>query len=145
MYDTVLVPTDGSDTARRAADRAVDVASRYGATVRALYVIDSADLGLTTPADPHSSRLKRTLREAGDRAVAAVADAAEEAGVAVETDVVVGVPHAAILASVEETGADLVVMGTHGRTGLARAFLGSTAERVVRRSPVPVLVVPPTE
>lgn len=143
VYDRILVPTDGSDTAAAAVERAVDLARRYGATVRGLYVVDVADLGLTAPADP--GRAGPELREAGERALEAVVDAADRAGVAAEAEIAAGVPHAEILDAVDAGGVDLVVMGTHGRTGLSRALLGSTAERMVRRSPVPVLVVPPGE
>ena len=77
----------------------------------------------------------------GERAVAVVADRAAERGVPAETAVERGVPHEAILEYAAENDADAIVMATHGRTGVERFLLGSVTERVVRRSPVPVLVV----
>jgi nucleotide-binding universal stress UspA family protein len=67
--------------------------------------------------------------------------AGTQAGLTVVTEVVGGNPHEAILDYVADRGIDVVVMGTHGRTGLDRAVMGSVAERVVRRSPAPVLTV----
>jgi universal stress protein A len=62
-----------------------------------------------------------------------------------ETLIASGDPAAGIIATIGETGSDLVVMGTHGRTGISRVLLGSVAEKVVREAPVPVLTVHPTE
>jgi nucleotide-binding universal stress UspA family protein len=123
MYDTILVPTDGSDVAAVAADAAVAFARRFGADVRGLYVRDAAD--------------------DGDRATAVVADRAAAAGIEATTAVVdaEGPIHRRILADADEHGADCIVMGTHGRTGLDRFVLGSVAERTLRESSVPVLTV----
>ena len=82
-----------------------------------------------------------TLRETGREAVRDVEVAGTQAGLTVVTEVVEGNPHEEILEFVAEHDIDMVVMGTHGRTGLDRALMGSVAERVVRRSPVPVLTV----
>jgi len=125
MYDTILVPTDGSDVAAVAADMAVALARRFGADVRGLYVRDGDG-----DAD-------------GTRATAAVADRAAAAGVEATTAVVdaEGPIHRRILADADDHGADCIVMGTHGRTGLDRFVLGSVAERTLRESSVPVLTV----
>jgi nucleotide-binding universal stress UspA family protein len=140
VYDTVLVPTDGSDPARAASDRAVDLAARYDATVHALFVVDVANLGLRTPTDVDVGRLDPSLRDHGEAATAAVAASAAEAGVRSVTALRVGVPHRTILDYVDDHDVDLVVMGTHGRRGVTRLVLGSVTERVVRLSPCPVLV-----
>jgi len=125
MYDTILVPTDGSDVATAAADAAVDLARRFGADVHALYVRESAD------------------DERGQRATAVVAERATAADVAVTTAVVDGEGpiHRGILDVAADRDADCLVMGTHGRTGLDRFVLGSVAERTLRESPVPVVTV----
>ncbi|MFB6171516.1 MAG: universal stress protein [Haloarculaceae archaeon] len=141
MYDTILVPTDGSDPATVAADHALDLAAATGAAVHVLSVVDAAELGLTTPSDVALEEVRSGVRSEAERAVAEVADQADRRGVPVTTAVRVGSPHREILDAGTEVGADLVVMGTHGRTGLAHALLGSTAERVVRQSRVPVLTV----
>jgi nucleotide-binding universal stress UspA family protein len=122
MYDIILVPTDGSDAATVAADAAVDLARQFDAAIHALYV--GAD-------------------GVGERATAAVADRAVAAGVDVTTAVVDDEEpvHRVVLATAADRGADCIVMGTHGRTGLDRFVLGSVAERTLRESPVPVLTV----
>jgi nucleotide-binding universal stress UspA family protein len=136
-YERILVPTDGSEPSERATDHAVDLAGRYGATVDALFVVDE-----TYPAVSHWDMVVEEEEEAGERALDAVAAAGEAAGVAVERHLRRGVPHKEIVDAAAEYGADLIVMGTHGRTGLDRfANTGSTTERVVRLTPVPTLVV----
>ncbi len=141
MYERILVPTDGSECAAAAEARAVALAEQYGATVYALFVADvrmSPVYGGTT-----DDEVRDLLDE--DLPTDAVVERCEAAGVPVETAIRVGVPARAIREYAEEVGADLLVVGTHGRTGLDRLLLGSVSERVVRTSPVPVLVVPPPE
>ncbi|MFB6160068.1 MAG: universal stress protein [Haloferacaceae archaeon] len=116
-YGTVVVPTDGSVHAERAAGLAVALADAFGATVHALHVADGAD------GDP----------------TAAVRERAADAGVPAESVVRDGVPSRAIVDYADEVGADLVAMGTHGRTGLDRRLVGSVAERTVRTATRPVL------
>jgi nucleotide-binding universal stress UspA family protein len=143
MHDAIVVPTDGSDSARRAVDHAVDLAARSGATVHAVSVVDATKLGPFTPSDVAVSEIRSSLRSAAVDATESVARRCREAGVECVTAVRVGVPHETIVAYADEVGADLVAMGTHGRTGLPRAMLGSVTERVVRTSDVPVLTVGP--
>lgn len=143
MYSTILVPTDGSETAARAVDHAVDLAVTYDATLHALSVVDVSDLGLRTPPDVDIEELRRPVRERAQDAVDTVVHAGERAGVSVVPVTKVGVTHQVVLDYAEEAGVDLVVMGTHGRSGLPRAILGSVTERVVRSAPVPVLAVGP--
>ena len=133
MYDRILVPTDGSQGANTALEHGIEIASQWDATVHALYVVDTR-LARSGPA-------LETLRREGRRAVRDVEVAGTEAGLPVVTDIVEGNPHEEILAYVAANDIDMVVMGTHGRTGLDRVFMGSVAERVGRRSPVPVLTV----
>lgn len=137
MYGTILVPTDGSDGSMAAVEHAVDLAAAFDAAVHALYVVDQ-----TYPAVSKYDFVTEEEEETGETALDAVVAAGEEAGVAVERHLRRGVPHEEILAAVDDYGADLVVMGTHGRTGLDRvAHAGSTTERVVRLAEVPVLTV----
>lgn len=152
MYDVVLVPTDGSEASLRAADEAFRIARETGAVVHALYVIDESASSLIF-ADRPMADLLEALGEEGTAAVAAVADRATAlnadadvdadvaADVEVVTDVVRGMQiHEAILEYAADHDVDLVVMGTHGRKGLQH-LLGSTTERVIANSFVPVLVV----
>lgn len=138
MYDTILVPTDGSEAAMKAVDHAVDLAAKYGATLHTLAVVDPTGFN-TLDVDP-SSVVVAMEREAR-RAAAAVESIAEEAALPIETAVVRGDPARTITTYATDSDVDLIVMGTHGRSGLNRYLLGSVTERVVRTADVPVLTV----
>jgi nucleotide-binding universal stress UspA family protein len=140
MYDVVLLATDGSTPASSAFDHAASLAAETGAALHVLSVVDTADLGLRTDADAVDDDDPR--RDAAEAAVADAVDRAEAAGLDAVGTTRVGVPHREIGAYADEVAADVVVVGTHGRTGLSRTLLGSVAARVVRTAPVPVLVVP---
>lgn len=136
MYDTILVPTDGSSGSERAIVHAVELASTYGATLHALYVVDDAQIPVAG-----AETLDDELAAAGKAAIDAVRERATDTDVAFVSALRRGDPTQEILAYRDEIGADLVVMGTHGRTGLERHLLGSVTERVVRAAPVPVVTV----
>lgn len=138
MYDDILVPTDGSEGVQQAIEQAIGLASVTDATIHALYVVDTADRVPITEADRLT--IETALEEAGERAVADVADRAGERGVNTETAVRHGVPHEEIVSYAEENGVDLIVMGTHGRSGMDRILLGSVTDNVIRRAEIPVLV-----
>lgn len=133
VYEAILVPTDGSDCARDALDHAVDIATRHDATVHVISVVDEWNLERIQL--EQDTRLQRA-RELVDDVVDTI-----DADVPVETSVEVGVIHETILAYATGQEIDLVVMGTHGRTGVERYLLGSVAEKVIRTSPIPVLTV----
>jgi nucleotide-binding universal stress UspA family protein len=133
MFETILVPTDGSDCAQSGVEYAEDLARRYDARVHALCVADSR----TLDSGPRYDQLKSERAEVAARAC----DELSESGVSTERAVRTGVPHRAILDYASERDIDLVVMGTHGRTGVERYLLGSVTEKVVRLSDVPVLTV----
>jgi nucleotide-binding universal stress UspA family protein len=144
MYDTILVPTDGSDHAVRAAEHGLYLARAFDATVHLLNVVDvQAAAGLFDAGGVDRAFVER-LEASGEEAI----DAAE--AVAGETDrvrtaLVRGAPPEAIIEYAGEHGVDLIAMGTHGRTGLDRYVAGSVTERVVRRADVPVLTTRATE
>lgn len=140
MYDRVLVPTDGSEESRRAATHGVELASRFGGIVHALYVVDERYSGLEFE-DVDGDPVTRALEHDGKEATERVEKIAAERRVEATTELREGVPADAILDCIAEWDADLVAMGTHGRTGLRHFLVGSTAERVVRRAPIPVLTV----
>ncbi|ELZ92638.1 UspA domain-containing protein [Haloferax sulfurifontis ATCC BAA-897] len=139
MFDHILVPTDGSAHATRAAEYAVDLAATYGASLHVLYVVDVRTGHADAPVDDDDSQTR------GEAAVGDIAARAADRDVPVETEIRVGLPHETIIDYGEERDIDLVVMGTHGTSGLERYLLGSVAERVVRLSDVPVLCVPPAD
>jgi nucleotide-binding universal stress UspA family protein len=146
----ILCPVDFSEFSRRALDHALGVARCYGSTVTALHVVASTPVivpspysfGVETPPPPMV--LPHVDRAAVATEVRRLAEAEEVPGVRVET-LVVEAPdvYREILAQAERLGSDLIVVGTHGRSGFERLFLGSTAEKVLRKARVPVMTVPP--
>ena len=136
MYGTILVPTDGSAESDAALDHAVALARHHDATVHLLYVADTNRDSLTT----QGGEVIDALEQEGDRIVSEAVDRVE-AGISVVDTVLTGDPVETILDYADSVGADLVVMGTQGRRGLDRYLLGSTTERVVRLSSVPVLTI----
>jgi len=138
VYDTIVHPTDGSPCAERGLEHAISLAGAYDADLHVIYAVPTAHI----PAVPSPERMTEQLSEAGEQIVRRNEEQAREAGLSrVTTHVEHGVAHTRILALVEEAEADLIVMGTHGRSGLERYLLGSVTERVIRESSVPVLAV----
>lgn len=138
-YDRVLVPTDGNDGVQQALAHALRLADDHDATVHALSVIDRR---LTRAAADAGEAVHDRLRERSEDAVSDVADRVADAGLTAETAVREGVPDKAIVEYADEVGADVVVIGTYGRTGRDRlASLGSVTERVVENADRPVFVV----
>jgi nucleotide-binding universal stress UspA family protein len=136
MYDNILIPTDGSQSVGKATEQGLEIAARFGATVHTLYVVEPV------PAtDYGGDQLYDALQSEGERLMKEMVQECENLGLEVETDIRSGKPHEAILDYADEHGIDLIVMGTHGRTGLDRYLLGSVTEKVVRLSNVPVLTV----
>ncbi len=142
----ILCPTDFSEPAQRALRFATELALSLSASIELVHVLQvPVYMGWEDgPAAPvETARYLEQSREQVDRQLSALAGPAQEAGVAVSTRRVDGVPHQAI--SELSATADMIVMGTHGRTGLSHVFLGSVAERVLRLSKCPVITVPSGE
>jgi len=140
LYEKVLVPTDGSAASRRAIEQAVALAAEHGATIHAVYVVNTASYA-SLPTESSWDGVAEMLESEGESALDEVAELAAERDVSVERVFLDGSPSREIIRYAEEVGCDLVVMGTHGRGGIDRLLLGSVAERVVRSSNVPVLTV----
>ncbi|AEM56978.1 universal stress protein [Haloarcula hispanica N601] len=137
-FDDILLPTDGSSGAEAAIEPTGALASATDATVHLVSVVDTRSLGI----DVGSSVIVDELESVATDAVGDASDRLSGMGVeTVETAITHGVPYRAILDAIEEADADLVVIGTHGRTGIDRYLLGSVAEKLVRTSPVPVMTV----
>jgi nucleotide-binding universal stress UspA family protein len=137
---TILHPTDFSDYSQCAFRLAASLATDCGARLIVLHVLDRPVLsypGVMTPPPPPplSAAERETLREQLRRTMPS------SAGVTVEHLLEEGDPATAILQIAQERGCDLIVIGTHGRTGLSRLLMGSVAEQVVRRAACPVLTV----
>jgi nucleotide-binding universal stress UspA family protein len=147
VISRILVPVDFSEHSDRALRYAMRIASQFGATLELFHVVEDPSMsGAWGPEMyvPNMQELLRTLiadaREHLDTARASVKDPR----VAVETRVVTGSPVRSIIEQTATGHFDLIVMGTHGRTGLSHAVMGSVAERVVRQAPCPVLTVKDT-
>jgi nucleotide-binding universal stress UspA family protein len=139
MYDRILVPTDGSAGSRAVIDHAAGLAESHGATLHALYVVNTASYASFSMESTWEG-IGDMLRDEGQDALRAV-ESIVDGRVPIETNVTEGSPSRKIVRYAEREACDLIVMGTHGRGGIDRLLLGSVAERVVRSSEVPVLTV----
>lgn len=142
MYQRILVPVDGSPTSNQGLAEAVRLAKLSGARLRLIHVVN--EMSLSTGFEFYTADIIGILKEGGEKIVGEAKARAAAAGVEAETcvlenfgsrvcDIVVGEALA--------WKADLIVIGSHGRHGIGRLFLGSDAEQILRRSPVPVLLV----
>lgn len=137
-YEDVLVPTDGSPAAVRAADYGLALASALGATVHALSTVDETTLGPDVRSTAVSEAGETAAREAVDDLVSRAGD---YGSVDLVRHIEHGRPVDGILAAVDANDIDAIVMGTTGRRGTERILLGSVAEKTVRTAPVPVITV----
>ena len=135
----ILVPTDFSDCSRKALQYALPFAKAFDATLTLLHVVEPfVPVPEMTGID--TTLIERQLREGGERQLSKLRHEAGASAV-VETILRVGRAETEILRAAQELESDLILLATHGRTGLAHVFLGSTAENIVRRATCPVLVV----
>ena len=139
----ILVPTDFSDLSGRALATAIDFARAFGADIELVHVYVEPTHLLPPPVEMATFPfdMARVLDKV-QQSLDAERDRVRGAGVACEAIALAGRAAAEIVARAGKTGADMIVMGTHGRSGLEHAILGSVAERVVHHATCPVLVVP---
>ena len=138
---TILVPTDFSDPAEEALDYAILLAEKNGAKITVMHAYEVPSMGFPVGALLTSADVVGQLRTAALAALEAVIGKRRSRGVELVPQVALGDPRESIHAVAKDIGAELIVMGTHGRRGLSRALLGSTAEYVVRTAECPVLTV----
>jgi universal stress protein A len=139
----ILVPTDFTDPSHEALSTAMAFARMFGATLDLVHVAVEAAYPLPPPVDVLTMPID--LSPVLDRATEGLANEearVREAGVPCETAMLIGGAVQEIVKRAKDTGANLIVMGTHGRSGLAHALLGSNAERVIQHATCPVLIVP---
>jgi len=144
MYETILVPIDGSPTSEAGLREAIRLAQRLKSRLRLLYVVSNYPLMVGMPAAVTFDEMRLQLRGYGEDLLARAKLDCEKAGVVAETvlrEITSPRICEGILEQAREKDCRLVVMGTHGRRGFNRLTLGSDAEMVVRESPVPVLLV----
>jgi nucleotide-binding universal stress UspA family protein len=143
MFKHILVPVDGSHTSMLAVSKAAGLAKAFGSAVTAVYVIDPYPFtGVGADFAYGQAQYLSAATSEANAALDAVKQALQEAGV--EVTAIVGEGHAVhegVVRALESTGADLIVMGSHGRRGLEKLMLGSVAQRVLSAVHVPVMVV----
>lgn len=134
---TILVPTDFSDNAMEALFYSEMLAKKFDAKLLLVHVIDALNYAITESLQWESlyAHLRGIVQPMLEKMVRDV----QKRGVNATSELTVGVPYDQIAKKAQEAKADLIVMGTHGRTGMRHLFLGSVAERVIRLAPCPVL------
>lgn len=145
MIKKILIASDGSETSKRAARIGVELARAAGAEVLAVYVADVVllnQIGDLLIFPGAKGKIKEKMMEQGRGVASTIESMAGEAGVKSEAMVVEGNPGDQILEISQTHGADMIVLGSIGKTGLNKFMLGSVAEKVVRNSKIPVLTVP---
>jgi nucleotide-binding universal stress UspA family protein len=144
MYKRILVPLDGSETARLGLREAMALAREQKATLRLLHVVSELPPLMETSSLKDYGAMRDSLFEHGEQMLSEAKSLAATLAVEAEIrlrDTQGGRVADAIVAEAQESGCDLIVIGTHGRRGVSRVLLGSDAERVLRQSMVPVLLV----
>ena len=144
MYQRILVPVDGSPTSNAGLSEAIKLAKLTGARVRVLHVVDETAFLMSGDSSPMSGDIFTLLKEAGQAVLEAAREQVNAAGIAVDAalfDGFRGRLSERVAEQVKEWGADVIVVGTHGRRGVGRMLMGSDAEQIVRTATVPVLLV----
>jgi len=145
MYDHVLVAIDGSDTSNLALREAVKLVKDQHSSLRLVHIVDLTP-AYTAIEAPYVAEYQKALKAAGQKVIADCSAIVREAGIKFDTaSIVVEMPGQHIYDAIEEEAkrwpADLIVVGTHGRRGIKRLFLGSVAEGVTRVASKPVLLI----
>lgn len=135
MFETILIPVDGSDTAKRAARVGREFAQRYDARLNVLHVLEGESRLPSMEGDKDS-------KAQGQQILDEIADLTTGSDIVVNTNLVEGHPQEVINEHTNEIDSDLIVMGRHGRSGLRERLLGNVTDSVLRQTSVPVLTVP---
>lgn len=131
MFKTILVPTDGSEFAKRAEDVAISMAGKYGAKIVGVYLMDES-----------FGESFDVLEDEGKLIVENLREKAKKADVIMDELIILGDPCKDLITIARKTKADIVVLGTHGKMGLEKVLvLGSVAESILKYVDVPILLV----
>ena len=144
MFSRILVPTDFSPPSDAALEYARILAAKFGSSLQILHVIDDPTASSEFVADgfsPSTAGIRTRLLEHATARLEHLLTLVDRSRYHACVDAVLGLPAQTIVEYASATGTALIVMGTHGRTGLAHLLMGSVAERVVRTAPCPVLTV----
>ena len=137
----ILVPVDFSDASEQSLQVAIDLAKTFKANVHLLHVYQVPVYGFPDGAFLAGPDIAAKLSDAAQHGLNLIVEKHRDQGVQLTGVLRQGNPHEEILAVASEVLADLIVLGTHGRSGLSHALLGSVTEKVVRTSPVPVMTI----
>ncbi|NIO00872.1 MAG: universal stress protein [Candidatus Latescibacteria bacterium] len=141
-FKEIVVPTDFSEHSLRAIDYATGLAEKFGSRLELVYVVEAglqpADLAWT---NVDYGDLNRQHREAAQKHMEGIAKERIPEGISASVSILIGKAFVEIVRFAESVNADLIVMATHGYGGFSHLLLGSTAERVVRKAPCPVLTI----
>lgn len=143
--NNILCPVDYSIYSEKALAYAIELATKFQAKLYLLHVLDTRFLDVNNPELPYIPVTTNIINEETidmlkSRLLKSVNEETQ-GKISVEAIVVQGVPFAEIIRTAKECNTDLIVLGTHGRTGLAHVFMGSVAEKVVRKASCPVLTI----
>jgi nucleotide-binding universal stress UspA family protein len=141
-FKEILVPTDFSEHSLRALDYAVEIAEKFASELKLLYVIEpllqAADVSWSSV---NFEQLNKSHQQSAEEQLATITEERIPKTVTFETKIVFGKPFVEIVKEAKANNSDLIVMATHGRGAVAHLLMGSTAEKVVRKAPCPVLTV----
>jgi nucleotide-binding universal stress UspA family protein len=137
----VLVPIDFTETSDKALDFGIELAQKFGASVTVMHAYEIPVIGFPDGALVATVDIATRIQDAGQKGLAAAVAAREGRGVKLTSVLRDGPAWEEIKAVAEELGVDIIVIGTHGRRGIARALLGSVAENVIRTVKIPVLTI----
>jgi universal stress protein A len=141
----ILAPTDFSDLSKQGLKSALELAQVYGAKLSLIHVVEPPPYPVEGIVPSHlGATLLDDLERQASHELAQMLPVTQGGTVDVARRVVVGIPYRKIVEVAEEEKADLLVMTTHGRTGLSHLVMGSVAEKIVRTAPCPVLTIRPT-
>lgn len=140
-YEKILLTTDGSERSEAAVDQAVELTRKFDAELHILYVVDiGVDSSYGSVTDLMSQlESVENFEKIGERATESIQEQVKEKGLTPVIAIKRGVPHKKILDYANKEDMDIVIMSTHGRSGLDRMLLGSVTEKVIRSSKIPVL------
>jgi nucleotide-binding universal stress UspA family protein len=144
MYQRILVPVDGSPTSNAGLEEAIKLAELTGASVRVLHVVDETPFLTSGDGFAVTADIFTIMKEAGQAVLEAARVRVDAAGIPVDAalfDSLSARLSDRVAEQVKEWGAELIVLGTHGRRGVGRMLLGSDAEQILRTATVPVLLV----
>jgi nucleotide-binding universal stress UspA family protein len=141
VIQRILVPTDFTETSDRALDFALELARKFDASITLVHVYQIPAMGFADGGYIAGAEVAAQLSTAGQKRLDALVESKKTSGVPMKAVLREGVAWEDVNALAKEIDANLIVIGTHGRRGLARALLGSVAENVIRTSNIPVLVI----